>query len=103
MDPVSERLYTFTGVTPAHADDDRAREDGIRQPSQASQSHGAVCRQLFRLDDLTSDRLGLRCGVAASLKRRLGRTSREAGHSRVPAPLHMIRGIIRRLIGLCPL
>src|SRR3954463_7864721 len=29
----------------------------------------------------------------------LGWTSREAGHSRVPAPPHMIRGIIRRSIG----
>src|SRR5258708_25319212 len=28
-----------------------------------------------------------------------GRTSREAGHSRVPAPPHMISGIIRRFIG----
>src|SRR5260370_11177134 len=28
----------------------------------------------------------------------LGWTSREAGHSRVPAPPHMIRGIIRPLI-----
>src|ERR1700742_1153157 len=27
-----------------------------------------------------------------------GRTSREAGHSRVPAPPHMIRGIIRRSV-----
>src|SRR5436305_11374521 len=30
----------------------------------------------------------------------LGWTSREAGHSRVPAPPHMIRGIIRRFIGV---
>src|SRR3954471_14860971 len=30
----------------------------------------------------------------------LGWTSREAGHSRVPAPPHMIRGIIRRVIGV---
>src|SRR6187397_1327972 len=29
----------------------------------------------------------------------LGCTSRDAGHSRVPAPPHMIRGIIRRVIG----
>src|ERR1700736_5416118 len=29
----------------------------------------------------------------------LGWTSREAGHSRVPAPPHMIRGIIRLSIG----
>src|ERR1700704_420015 len=29
----------------------------------------------------------------------LGWTSREAGHSRVPAPPHMMRGIIRRVIG----
>src|SRR6195952_5248783 len=29
----------------------------------------------------------------------LGWTSREAGHSRVPAPPHMMRGIIRRFIG----
>ena len=29
-----------------------------------------------------------------------GRTSREAGHSRVPAPPHMIRGIIRSVIAL---
>src|SRR6187402_460565 len=28
-----------------------------------------------------------------------GRTSREAGHSRVPAPPHMINGIIRPAIG----
>ena len=28
-----------------------------------------------------------------------GRTSREAGQSRVPAPPHMIRGMIRRVIG----
>src|SRR4029079_3572974 len=28
----------------------------------------------------------------------LGCTSREAGHSRVPAPPHMIKGIIRRVI-----
>src|SRR3954447_20792882 len=28
-----------------------------------------------------------------------GRTSREAGHSRVPAPPHMISGIMRLLIG----
>ena len=27
-----------------------------------------------------------------------GRTSREAGHSRVPAPPHMIRGMIRSVI-----
>jgi hypothetical protein len=30
-----------------------------------------------------------------------GRTSREAGHSRVPAPPHMMRGIIRLSIALC--
>src|SRR3978361_1358390 len=30
----------------------------------------------------------------------LGWTSREAGHSRVPAPPHMMRGIIRRFIGV---
>ena len=30
-----------------------------------------------------------------------GRTSREAGHSRVPAPPHMISGIIRLLIAPC--
>src|SRR3954447_17965535 len=30
----------------------------------------------------------------------LGCTSREAGHSRVPAPPHMIKGIIRRFIGV---
>src|ERR1700760_3257088 len=29
-----------------------------------------------------------------------GRPSRDAGHSRVPAPPHMIRGMIRLLIGL---
>src|SRR5258706_10252344 len=29
----------------------------------------------------------------------LGWTSREAGHSRVPAPPHMMSGIIRRVIG----
>src|SRR6185312_7598378 len=32
-----------------------------------------------------------------------GRTSREAGHSRVPAPPHMIRGMIRLVINSDPM
>jgi hypothetical protein len=31
----------------------------------------------------------------------LGRTSREAGHSRVPAPPHMISGMMRLSIAPC--
>src|SRR5580704_200682 len=37
--------------------------------------------------------------VPNSGKNCFGRTSREAGHSRVPAPPHMIRGMIRLSIG----
>src|SRR3569833_1023341 len=33
----------------------------------------------------------------------LGRTSRDAGHSRVPAPPHMIRGMIRLVINSDPM
>src|SRR5829696_1382150 len=39
----------------AHPDDDRAREDGVRQAAEAGQGDGAISRNLFRLDDLAFD------------------------------------------------
>ncbi|MGY3361170.1 hypothetical protein ACVWZK_007833 [Bradyrhizobium sp. GM0.4] len=51
-----------------------------RSNSEASETRSSVSWKVERVPNS-----GRNC---------LGRTSREAGHSRVPAPPHMIRGII---------
>ncbi|MGY3423994.1 hypothetical protein ACVWZW_004469 [Bradyrhizobium sp. F1.13.4] len=52
-----------------------------RSNSEASETRNSVSWKVERVPNS-----GRNC---------LGRTSREAGHSRVPAPPHMIRGIMR--------
>ncbi len=42
MNPAPERLDLFLRCAPAHADDDRARQDRIRQPAKPGQRDGRI-------------------------------------------------------------
>jgi hypothetical protein len=52
MNAATERRHLLSRRPAAHSHDHGARQDGVREPAKASEGHGAVGGNLFRLDPL---------------------------------------------------